>query len=283
MRRNTSKLLGAVVGVSLYGILLAGCGGGGGGNATPAPDTRAAAIDTVKATRQLSDVFAMNSAGSGEENVLRGRATRAALKHAKATRAETIPDGEGFDEDEGLYYRFQQTEQGFKVVYHRDPARTQPAGYIELSMPDDTTVYFVFRMDAGREPVWGDLILRYDNANTSSGRLTGWIQDPRTEERVTFDLHVEENETASGSVTVRTGGNTLALTDIARSASGRLQADLAFAGRTGSITQEADGSGVLTVNEVAGALTARYDADGKGTITLPNGQQVQIADFDAEL
>lgn len=281
MFRNNSRVLGMTVGATILGLILTGCGGGGGGS-KPGVNTRGAAVDAVKATRQLAEVFVMNN--TNVEDAARSRATRAVRKHTRATPAVEIPDGgEGFDEDEGLYYRYQMTPQGFKVVYHRDQARTQPAGYIELSVPDDVTVYFTFRMDSGREPIWGDLTLRYDNANTQAGRLTGWIQDPRTEERVNFDLRLEANDTGSGNITVNSNGGTLALTDIAIAASGRVFADLSFAGRTGSITQEADGSGVLTLNENGGVLRAQYDVNGQGTITLPNGQQIPIADFDTEL
>lgn len=283
MSRNSGKILGAIIATSVISLIAVGCGGGGSNNSSSL-NTRKAAINTVKATRQMAETFELNNVNVDEEEGLTKRVTRAVVRHAKVARANDIPDheGEGYDEDEGLYYRVSLTPQGFKVVYHEDEARTRPAGYIELNIPDDSRVYFIFRMDKGREPIWGDLELKYDNAESQAGRLTGWIEDPRTEDRVTFDLRLENNDMASGNITVRTDGKTLQLNNIVRSFERRITANIAFVGLTGSIAQEEDGSGVLTINDRGGVLKAEYDTNGKGKITLPNGQVVLIDDFDSE-
>jgi hypothetical protein len=211
-------------------------------------------------------------------------AIRFVLRHARTTRSVEIPeDVEGFDEDEKLYYRLQQTPQGFKIVYHQDAARTQPAGYIELAMPDTRTILFVFRMSGGQEPVQGDLMMKFDNDTAPSGRLTGWFLDPRTGERVTIDLQRELNGTGSGSMSIASDAGQVNFSDITISAQRKVHAEFDFAGRTGVVLQEADGSGILTLNGTGGAINARYDASGKGNITMPGGQQILVADFDAAM
>ena len=59
-------------------------------------------------------------------------------------------------------------------------------------------------------------------------------------------------------------------------------AAIAFKGLTGTVRIAPNGSGDLTLNDPRGPVTAQWNAQGQGTLTLADGMVVPIADFDAE-
>ncbi|GAB4451676.1 MAG: hypothetical protein OHK0029_01280 [Armatimonadaceae bacterium] len=263
----------------LFALVSAGCGGSssGGGSNTPGGNTRAAAVQAVQGVRQASGVLAFRSANS-EASV--SRAVRKGVRLNQITRAEDDNGMTGFDEEQGLYYQMQVSEQGFRINYFRDQARTQSAGYFEIVSVNETTTRLSFRISAGLEPVNGDMTMQITNAETGAGRITGNIQDIRTGERIIFDLTMGDNGSLAGNFTVNSAEGQIAFRNIIGSENGGIKSDIAIGNLNGTVEQNADESGVLRLTDATGTYVAQYNAAGQGTIKLPNGQVLNIADFD---
>ena len=273
--RKSAPLL--AVGLTTILGFSAGCGGGGGGSSSP-PSHRAVLINAVQAARLSANIFRVPD--YVEEEALNREVVSRVRSAFARTRAEN--DGEGFDAELGLYYRYITTDAGFKIAYHHDAARTNLAGYIEFRQESETNYQFIFRLPDGNDPFVGDMNLVLDAPDALVGRLSGDVRDPRTGERVVFDFRVETDRITEGSFTARSPGMRITFEDFTATVEGALSSDIRYGTLTGSVEQNPDTSGRLTLTDTTGTFVAEYDAEGKGTIRLPNGQAINIPDFDLD-
>ncbi len=276
-RFYAARLPATIFAGGLAAVLSLSVGCGGSSSSPTKPSNRAVLINAVQAARLSTDIFRVSDY-SGEE-VSRKVLTRVRTGFAKS-RAEDA--SEGYDEEQNLYYYYEAILNGFRIIYYKDAARTQPAGYIIFRQENETTIHFVFRITEGKDPFYGDINLVLDAPESDTGRLYGDLSDPLTGTRVVFDFQIHDSKVTQGAFTARSAGITIAFENFTSDKEGKFNASIRYGSLTGSVEQNADTAGRLTLTDTTGTTVAEYDADGKGIIKLPNNQTIEIPDFDLD-
>jgi hypothetical protein len=275
-RRNSLIAVAAIAGAAL----LAGCGGGSSSNGgNNGGTTRSAAITAVRGARGASTRLALNPSDFVGQ-------TEGLTRKVNALRRQQPTDSElSFDEDYGLWTRLGDSgsEDTLKILYFRDQNGTQPAGSFTLKFEGDPealplTIRLNFEITAGKEPGRGTSTIVLNSENT--GTFKGTFTDLQTGETVTFDLVFTENGTTAGEFTIAEDDQQYKFKDIVLQEDGRMVANIEATGLTGAIGVNADESGTLTLTTAQGQTTANWNAAGVGTVRLPNGSVLNVADFD---
>jgi hypothetical protein len=283
---RTRQAVMAAAGV-LGMALLAGCGGGSGSNnGNNGGAGRAAAVTAVRGARGASTRLAGNPVGGlGQQGAALSRKVSAVtrLRQQAVTRqASEI----SFDEEYGLWTKLDENapENKLRILYFRNQAATQPAGFFEMTFQGDPeqyplTVALNFEITAGNEPGRGTANITMNSETT--GTFTGSFTDLQTGETVTFNLTIGANGMSTGSFALAEDGVTYQFKNVVLNENGALNADIEAPGLNGNLVVNGDESGTLTLNLAEGVLTANWNTAGAGTIRLPNGSVQNIADFDS--
>jgi hypothetical protein len=265
--------------VLVFSVSLAGCGGGGdngGGNnngGNSQQRSRSASAVTVQSARTaVASLIAARRFGGG------GRKVNFAHL-SKLTRQ--FSEGLEYDEDYGLYYNFVQTnDTAFRVNYYEDEAGSVGAGFIEFAQIGETSARIKYDIRSGLEPQSGELTIVADDESGETGRITGSIRDASSNTLTAFNLRSNADGTTTGEMSATEDGVTVRFTNLVIYEDGRLASDIEFGEIRGRIQQNADESGRLELFASDGTYVAEYDAEGRGTLTEPNGTVTNIDDFD---
>ena len=269
---------------------------GGGGT------TRSVAINAVQGARQTRSLLSLALTFGFSGRSQSGRAVTAArfsTRLAAWARHNTVAaltargasrqaDDVIFDEEYQLYYRFVETDTSFRLNYFQDAAATQPAGFISLNTqgdPEQFPLTFVldYNLTAGEEPGSGRLTIRVNDELGESTRVSGSVSDTVTGVKTEFDLtFVDFGNSTTGGIRVSDNDGAVEFRNLLVDTDGSFSSDLVYGDITGSLTEDADGGGRLTLNDPAGPVACVWDANGAGTITLSDGSVQTISDFDNE-
>lgn len=278
--RSYRKFAAATLASALVlGGALAGCGGGGGNNnnntGNSLSTSRSASVETVQSARSaIASLVSARRFGGG---------SAARSRKAHLSRQQGLQ----YDEEQGLYYSFTQTgETTYQINYYRDQAGTQGAGFVRYTANGQTGAVLEFDQQGGEEPQRGTLTITSTDSSGESGRVRGSITYSLTGNVLTFDLSYSQSGNTTGSLSSSDHGSTVQFTNLVIGTDDSLDADVTFtesnSSITGHITQDATGAGVFTLNnpEGSGSYVARYDANGAGTLTYPDGTVENISDYD---
>ena len=280
----------------------AGGGGAGGGSA------RAVAVNAVQGARRLNELLDTGFAGPTRAAAAPGHGWGRRLLATAATTlrrhngARSRQEGTGaapfFDSTLGLYATVaQDTDTTTRLNLFSDPAGQNAVGFFQTEVRGDpdqfpVTLVTTFDIRAGERPGDGTLTVVLNDADGQSGRITGRVRDTPTGLSLDLDLALSgAGASITGSVIVSDddGGITFRNVAAAPDAQAGFTAELARGGgnsaAVGTLTQNADGSGTLTLSDQTGnaPLVAAWNEDGAGTLRAgANGAVETVADFDTE-
>lgn len=307
----------AATAIFALSLTAAGCGGGGGsdafsnlppgstgGGGSTGGSARAVAVNAVQGARRLNELLETGFAGptraatTGHGWGRRLLATAAATlrrQHGARSRQEgTAAAPPVFDATLGLYTIIaEETDTTTRLNLFSDPAGQNAVGFFQTEVQGDpeqfpVTLVTTFDIKAGERPGDGALTIVINDADGQSGRITGRVRDTPTGLSLELALVLSgAGASTTGSVIVSDddGGITFRNVAAAPDAGTGFTAELARGGTAaGTLAQNADGSGTLTLSERPGGAStvATWNEDGAGTLQTPNRPVENVADFDTE-
>ncbi len=292
--------------------LAAGCGGGGrsdafsnlppgssGGGGAGNGSARAVAVNAVQGARRLNELLQTGFAGPTRATGQGGG--RRLLAMAAATLRRTAPGRQAgtnaapvFDSTLGLYTTIaQDTDTTTRLNLFSDAAGQNAAGFFQTEVqgePDQFPVTLVttFNITSGERAGDGALTIVVNDAEGQSGQITGRVRAAPTGLSLELNLVLSgAGASTTGSVTVSDDDGGIEFRNVAAAtdAGTGFTAELARGGTAvGTLTQNAAGSGTLTLSERTGGAStvAAWNEDGAGTLQTANRPVENVADFDTE-
>ena len=210
-----------------------------------------------------------------------------------------------FDATYDLFAMVVETDTTTRINFFTDAAGQSPAGFYEVAVQGDPeqpdqfplTTVITYNISAGTRRGEGAVTLVVNDEQGDAGRIFGRDSNPQTGLSLQLDLAFSGGGAATtGTVSVQDDDGAVEFRNLALNENG-FTAELTSApGGTGTITQNGDGAGMLTLNGLmnssggvrnglggqTGPVLASWNEEGVGTIRVGAGAAQNVADFDTE-